>query len=206
LENEAERLNDFLRSEREWATPEERTRWIQWADGLQKGLAELRSDAAKLYTALEQKDEPGATKIYPQWVSGVESWQRQIQWGANEYERTLRQTFALAESRVSELRTGLELILIVVVMVSMLFLWIGERALRPLGELTRMAREITRRGLRREDKVQLPALHLSRDDEVSQLAREFHRMATALLERERTVESQKRRLQEQNKLLRDNQE
>ncbi|HUP57936.1 MAG TPA: histidine kinase dimerization/phospho-acceptor domain-containing protein, partial [Bdellovibrionota bacterium] len=203
LENETERLNEFLRSEREWASPEDRKRWLEWADGVQKGLEQLRGDAAKLYSALEQKDEGAAAKIYPQWVSGIESWQRQIQWGASEYERALKQTFALAESRVAELRTGLEMILAVVVLISMLFLWLGERALRPLSELTNLAREITRRGLRREDKALLPEIPLSRNDEVSQLAREFRQMATALLEREKTVESQKHRLQEQNRLLRE---
>ena len=72
-----------------------------------------------------------------------------------------------------------------------------------MAELTRLAREITRRGLRREDKLALPEIPLSRADEVSQLAREFHHMATALLEREKMVEAQKRRLQEQNRMLRD---
>src|SRR5690606_21417439 len=54
-----------------------------------------------------------------------------------------------------------------------------------------------------EDKALLPAVPLLRNDEVSALAREFHRMATALLERERTVETQKDRLQESNRRLRE---
>src|SRR5262249_33534079 len=49
----------------------------------------------------------------------------------------------------------------------------------------RLAREITRRGLRREDKSLLPEMSLGRSDEVGNLAREFRRMATALLEREK---------------------
>ena len=40
-------------------------------------------------------------------------------------------------------------------------------------------------------------------DEVSQLAREFYNMATALLEREKMVETQRRRLEEQNRQLLD---
>src|SRR5690606_26096518 len=94
-----------------------------------------------------------------------------------------------------------QIILGVVVFLSLFILWLGERALRPLGELSRIARQITRRGLRKEDKARLPNLSLSRTDEVSQLAREFHDMATALLEREKTVESQKSRLEVQNRLL-----
>jgi nitrogen fixation/metabolism regulation signal transduction histidine kinase len=97
---------------------------------------------------------------------------------------------------------NLELILVIVAVLSLFLLWLGERALRPLAELTLLAREITRRGLRKEDKSLLPDIPLSRSDEVSQLAREFHRMATALIERETTVESQQKRLQEQNRLLR----
>ncbi|MBI2711818.1 MAG: HAMP domain-containing protein, partial [Bdellovibrio sp.] len=104
----------------------------------------------------------------------------------------------------AELRTGLEMILVIVVLMSLLLLWLGERALRPLVELTLLARQITRRGLRKADKSLLPVIPISRSDEVSQLAREFHSMATALLEREKTVEAQKARLLEQNRLLKEN--
>ena len=91
--------------------------------------------------------------------------------------------------------------LLIAVILSLALLWVGERALRPLDQLTRLAREIKKRGLKTEDKSALPSLYLTRSDEVSQLAREFHHMATALLEREKVVESQKDRLQGQNLLL-----
>jgi len=179
-----------------------RQRWKQWTANVTDELAQLKAESQRLESALAQEDENGATRSYAQWTQEMDEWKRQLQWGASEYDRAFRQNFSLAESRVIELRTGLELILLAVVSLSLLLLWLGERALRPLNELTRLAREITRRGLKKGDKSLFPEIPLQRNDEVSQLAREFHNMATALLEREKTVEAQKHRLLEQNSLLR----
>ncbi|MGZ3699485.1 MAG: HAMP domain-containing protein, partial [Bdellovibrionota bacterium] len=203
LESETDRVQALLKNDADWANPEEKARWRDWATQISAQLASLRSEASKLFTALDQKNDAQASEIYPRWSASAEEWRRELQWGALEYERSLRQTFSKAQSRVAELRTGLEAILVVVIGMSLLLLWLGERALRPLADLTHLAREITRRGLRKQDKLLLPEIPLSRSDEVSHLAREFHTMATALLERERTVESQKHRLQEQNRLLRE---
>ena len=203
LRNEMTRVKDLIQRDPYWSTLEGRAHWQEWVDQISKDLESLTTQAEKLFQALENRDEAAAAEIYPIWTGSIQEWKKQLQWGAAEYERSLRQNFATAESRVVELRAGLEMILVVVVLMSLLLLWLGERALRPLGELTDLAREITRRGLRKEDKSLLPAIPFSRSDEVSQLAREFHHMATALLEREKTVEAQKSRLQEQNRLLKE---
>ncbi len=203
LDSEMTRINELVQIESDWAPAESRQQWREWAKMVSDGLAGLKSDAAKLYAALEAEDEATAARIYPRWVTSLDQWRRELKWGASEYDRVFRQTFSLAESRVSELKTGLEIILAVVIAMSMLLLWLGERTLRPLGELTQLAREIARRGLRKEDKALVPAISVRRNDEVSQLSREFHSMATALLEREKTVDAQKHRLEEQNRLLRE---
>lgn len=203
LEGEVTRVSDMIRNESAWAPPEERARFAEWAAGISTGLRTLRGDAAKLYSALASRDMVQAQALYPRWTAEMEEWRRQVQWGANEYERELRRTFRLAQTRAVELRTGLELVLIVVVMLSLLVLWLGERALRPLAELTGLARDIARRGLRKGDKALLPEIPITRDDEVSALSREFHRMATALLEREKTVDAQKHRLLENNRQLKE---
>ncbi|MCM2279521.1 MAG: ATP-binding protein [Oligoflexia bacterium] len=203
LESEVTRVGELVGTDLDWAAPDSRARWQEWAGEVAQGLRALKRQEAELHSALERRDWNAAETSHARWTSAMEEWRRQIQWGALEYERLFHSTFSLAQSRVSELRTGLEMILVVVVALSLLLLWFGERALRPLGELTRVAREITRRGLRKEDKALLPTASLGRSDEVSQLAREFHNMATALLEREKTVETQKRHLLEQNRLLRE---
>jgi signal transduction histidine kinase len=128
---------------------------------------------------------------------------KKLQWGIQLHEQALRDRFTESQASVSQLRTGLEMILFVVVALSLLMLWLGERALRPLDELTRLVRSITERGLKRGDKENLPEIAMSRDDEVSALAREFHRMATQLLEWEKVVDGQKRSLADQNQLLKD---
>jgi two-component system NtrC family sensor kinase len=203
LNNEMGRVKALIASELEWTSPEGRQHWQEWVSQISNDLEKLNSEATRIYQVLVKKDDLAAAELYPKWIANIEAWKRQLQWGASEYERSLRQNFSTAENRVAELRTGLEMILVIVVLMSLLLLWLGERALRPLVELTHLARQITRRGLRKADKSLLPEIPISRSDEVSQLAREFHNMATALLEREKTVEAQKSRLQEQNRLLRE---
>ncbi len=203
LLSEMASVDELIRNDSEWTHPEARVHWLEWSSQTSAKLTNLTSDAARLFFALETRDEVAANEIDSKWTVNVEEWKRHLQWGASEYEHLLRRGFSIAENRVAELRTSLEVILAVVVLMSLLLLWLGERALRPLTELTQLARDITRRGLRKEDKSLLPNLSLSRKDEVNQLSREFHLMATSLLEREKTVESQNNRLQEQNRLLRE---
>ncbi len=202
LESEIGRTGELIAKDAPWSTERSREHLRNWMTSFSQRFAQVREGAVLLQAALERGDYETASEFYPKWNASIEELARHLQWGAEEYERSLRQAFATAEKRVADLRTGLEIILVVVISLSLLLLWLGERALRPLGELTRMAREITLRGLKREDKALLPEVPLGRNDEVSQLSREFRQMATALLEREKTVESQKHRLQEQNRLLR----
>ncbi len=201
LENEIAKVGEFINDES--FKESSSARWSQWSNSIVQVFSDLKADGAKLYEALERGDEAAASDLYPRWSSGLDEFSRLAQWAGVEYERVQRKTFAQAQSRMSELMTGLEIVLIVVVVLSLFFLWFGERALRPLGELTKLAGNIARRGLRKEDKAMVPEIPLVRKDEVSQLAREFHRMATALLEREKIVDAQKARLQEQNRLLRE---
>lgn len=203
LETEMNRINFLIQNNPNWASSETQTYWLEWLTQVLQQFTDLRVELDRLKVALQEKNELAASEIYSKWTLRINDWKKQLQWGSAEYERTLRQNFTAAESRVAELRTGLEMVLVIVVLMSLLLLWLGERALRPLADLTKLAREITRRGLRKADKSLLPEIPLTRNDEVSQLAREFHHMATALLEREKTVETQKNRVQEQNKQLRE---
>lgn len=177
--------------------------WMAWVGDLESGYGVLVKSSEALYAALEKKDTNESARMYPIWNTALDDWTKQLQWGVSEHERTVREGFEAAQGQVAQLRTGLEMILFVVVGLSLLLLWLGERALRPLNELTDLVRQITRRGLKREDKALPPSIHLNRDDEVSQLAREFHGMATQILEWEKVVESQKRSLEDQNSLLKE---
>ena len=196
LEDEMARLSQLVANDSAWATAEEKQQWKSWAETMYRNLGELRLDSTRLHAALTQKDDSASMQLSSRWASNMEEWRRQIAWGAGEYDRSIRKTFSLAQARIVDLRTGLEVILGVVVALSLLMLWFGERALRPLAEVTHLVREIATRGLRKEDKGLLPDMPLSRNDEVSQ------RMAAVLLEREKMVETQKAQLREQNRLLR----
>lgn len=180
--------------------------WNQWLLDIQTHFDLIQAEGKKIYQYLQyensQEGREKAAALYPKWKESLEAWMRQLKWGVQEVESSIRRTFSVADERVSNLRASLELILGVMVVFSLFLIWFGDRTLRPLGELTRLARQIKDRGLKKEDKQKLPDLVVSRSDEVSELAQEFHRMATVLLEREKTVESQKEKLQEQNEQLR----
>ncbi|MBL7713989.1 MAG: GHKL domain-containing protein [Bdellovibrionales bacterium] len=181
--------------------------WEAWVTKASDGLRLLMEDSASLNQALAvHGNSEAALEISSRMNGQLIEWLNSIEWAVNEHEALARRTFSESESRVANLRTGLQVILMVVISLSLLLLWLGERALRPIDELSRLARQIATRGLRREDKESLPHLltgAVGQGDEISQLSREFHGMATALLEREKVVESQKTRLEEQNQLLRD---
>lgn len=203
-------LHGFVQNSPHWPGIEIQTRWMEWVDQITKGYADLRKQNRKLreVVALAETGGPAvgerveASKLAAALRQNVRGWVAELTWGIEESDKWLRTSFRSSDTKMDELKSWLQILIASVLGLSLLFLWVGERALRPLGELIVLAREISRRGLRKEDKSVLPTMPLTRDDEVSDLAREFHRMATALLERERTVESQKQRLEDQNDLLR----
>ena len=201
FESELSRLKELSHRSGPWADVDSKLRFQKWIDKIDSQFQDLKLKSQTLYQFLEKNNQKSATSFYPQWVASLDRWSRTIRWGVRESERSIRRSFSEAQDQVSELRNSLQLILAIVVLVSLFMLWLGERALRPLNQLISLAKEITRRGLRKEDKGEFPVISLNRNDEVSQLALEFRRMATALLEREKTVEQQKARLEENNRLL-----
>ena len=202
LRQDLKRLEDSVKSDQPWADAGSKKRWRAWASSVREGFESLSVSSDRLRLALESHDLAATEAVWAEFAPTLEDWIRRVRWGSSEHERLLRHSFVTAQESVSGLRTALEAVLFVVLGLSLLVIWLGERALRPLAQLTQIARDITQRGLRRENRVELSALPISTgDDEVSTLAREFHRMATALLERSRTVELQTDRLAGQNRLL-----
>lgn len=188
LGNQLSRVEQMVFEPRSLFEKENLEPWKRWQERFQASLKALQNYL--------RGEEVAVGIVIDQIVQDVD-------WGSGEVDRIVKAHFGKTESQLEELETGLQLILIVVVLLSLSLLWFGERALRPLAEMTRVAREITQRGLHKSDKSRLPALDPGRNDEVGQLAREFHAMATTLLEREQLVEQQKERLQEQNRLLKE---
>lgn len=170
---------------------------------LREGLKRIEARSTELIHLLEGQKWTEAQKSYPEWNRELVQWNQSVEKTVSEWEVVSRETFDRALSRIEVLRAGLRLSLFSAVLLSLLLLWLAERALRPLGHLSLLAREITRRGLGREDKELLSRLPLHRGDEVSLLARDFHSMASSLLERERVVMDQTRQLEEQNRQLRE---
>jgi signal transduction histidine kinase len=193
----------LLGSEEPWADASSKQAWRAWGENLDRAILELEEASLLLSERLSRGDAGEVEPLAARWHAALEQFSRQLEWGTLESEKLLRQAFSDARENTSEVRSGLEAILAVLFALSLLLFWIGEKALRPLGELTRLARAITERGgvFLREDKVLLDGFVGT--DEVSTLGRELHRMATALMEREKSVEEQRQRLVQSNQQLRE---
>ncbi len=169
---------------------------------LSERLKHLQVLSLRIQESLQAGDWAGARHAYQEVFSWVELWGGEFdRWGA-EFDRLQNERVSLLEQSLRDLRTGLLIVLSVVLGLSVLLLWFGERALRPLERLSALAREITQGGsLRLEHKRELDEQSLFREDEIGELTAEFRRMAATLLEREKMILSQTRRLEEQNQKL-----
>ncbi len=176
--------------------------WRDWYSRLIRMNSDLGQLAEQLYIQLQSLNIDRASELYPEWLKQLDMLQKEVEWAKREMDRETRTAFQEAQTNVQNLRLALQLLLLSVIGVALTMLWMGERALRPIGRLRKIVQDITERGaLTINERSQLPEIPLSKKDEVSELAREFHQMATSLIEREKMIEFQKERLEEQNKLL-----
>ena len=176
--------------------------WKQWYERLQKLNSSLATGAESLFVELQAGHTDKASELYPVWLKQIDMIQKEVEWARREIDSETRFAYREAQGHVQHLRMALQVLLLVVISVALLVLWMGERALRPIGLLRRVVRQINDRGsLTSKERAELPVTSLHQKDEVSELAREFHQMATTLIERERMIEHQKARLEEQNKTL-----
>ncbi len=180
---------------------ETRPDFTDWLGDVRHGLSRIQSQVSDLFFFLEQKDFTQASKTFALLGVLTDAWQKKVHWAVTESERSLRLRFMTAQHEVTGLKTAFQLILITIFSLSLMLLWIGERALRPLADLTELVRHIATRGLKPEDRRLVPEIPISRTDEVGELAREFKGMATTIIEREITLEHQSRRMIEQNRML-----
>lgn len=176
--------------------------WQDWYDRVSRLNSDLVARAEALYVHLQAQQFDQAADLYPEWIKRIEILKKETDWAKREIDQETRLAFKAAQQDVQSLRTALQFLLLVVIGVALLMVWMGERALRPIGHLRTIVQHITKSGsMTNQAKSEIPVVLPNQRDEVSELAREFHQMATSLLEREKMIESQKERLEEQNKRL-----
>lgn len=176
--------------------------WSDWHNRMLRLNTGLGSVAEQLYVNLQAQKFDEASMLYPEWLKQLGLLQKETEWARREIDQETRAAFKDAQEDVKSLRFALQLLLLVVIGVALIMVWMGERALRPIGLLRQIVQQITERGsMTTQARAELPAFPLRQKDEVSELAREFHQMATSLIEREKMIEFQKERLEEQNKRL-----
>ena len=176
--------------------------WQEWYARLDRLNTDLGNLAEQLYVELQAQNVNRASELYPEWLKQVDMLQKEVEWAKREIDSETRAAFREAQDQVKDLRFALQLLLLVVIGVALLVMWMGERALRPIDHLRGIVKLITERGeLTADVRSVLPLMKIGNTDEVSELAREFHQMATTLIEREKMIDFQKDRLEEQNKAL-----
>ena len=176
--------------------------WIDWYARMSRMNIELGQLAEQIYLELLGENLGKASELYPQWINRIDMIQKEVEWAKRQIEEETKESFQSVQEDVKNLRLALQILLLVVISVALMMLWMGERALRPIEHLRKTVKQITERGaLTSEERADLPKVSIFNKDEVSELAREFHLMATSLIEREKMIESQKDRLEEQNKML-----
>lgn len=176
--------------------------WTNWYQRVFRLNQDLSRGAESLFVELQSSNRDHAALIYPEWLRNMETLRKEVEWAKNELDQETHAAFRDAQEQVQGLRFALQILVLAVVAVALIVIWMGERALRPIGTLRAVVKQINQRGLLTEDeRAGLPAISIQQRDEVSELAREFHQMATTLIEREKMIEFQKTRLEEQNKAL-----
>ncbi len=176
--------------------------WRDWYSRLLRMNSELGVLAEQLYVVLQDQNFNRASELYPEWLKKLDMLQKEVEWAKREIDSETRAAYVDAQEHVQHLRFALQILLLVVIGVALVVLWMGERALRPIGHLRKIVQSITEKGILTEAaRADLPVMGLRQKDEVSELAREFHQMATTLIEREKMIDFQKDRLEEQNKTL-----
>ncbi len=176
--------------------------WRDWEFRMRRLNADLAEGAETLFVELQGHHLDRASVLYPEWMKSIEMLQKEVEWAKREIDQETRSAFRDAQAQVQNLRLVLQILVLMVVGVALIVIWMGERALRPIDSLRAVVKQVSQRGaLTRDDRAGIPAIPMGQKDEVSELAREFNQMATALIERERMIEYQKARLEEQNKAL-----
>ncbi len=162
---------------------------------ISKAFTEVRAISAALLTALEGKS-PEVEKLRSKMVYLTDQWRRDVQLISAAHEKSLAVAFTHAERHLSEVETGLEILLVATFLLSILSFWNARSALGPLAQLSRYARELAERGLPGGDRLNqaYPDLPLQREDEIGALAREMKSMAISLKERVRAEEAARDRL------------
>lgn len=126
----------------------------------------------------------------------------------NELSRDVERQLALLQlSTEQELRNSQNVMLALLgmsLLFSVVVLFRLRRWLLPIVEWTRVAQEIALKGIHRD--VRFPQVRRGMPPEISLLTREFTRMGTTVLERERTIHQQKEKLEALNVHLKEQNE
>lgn len=165
--------------------------WIRRVDNLVTAEADFFSD---LNARLANKDFSTAALLYSNFRSTLGN-VFNSEWStlSHRIELVTQENQLLIESELRAFQSIVLFFLIGTLVLSLVVLLKLNRWITPVVEWTRVAREIALKGSHGD--VKYPAIRGSMPEEMQILTREFTRMATTIVEREKTINEQKKKLE-----------
>jgi signal transduction histidine kinase len=179
----------------------DRFRWNSFFSEVRLRYVQVKVQLASIADSLAKRDFDAASNAYPKYEADMKGLIRFADSGRNRLDTQTKDALLLAPRQIATLELSMKVLLAVIVVVSLLVLWLGEKTIEPLRVLRRGVRSLISGNLDLRDRASLQALSLKGGDEAGDLAKDFLEVLTALSEQERTLEFQNVRLEEQNRLI-----
>ncbi len=167
--------------------------WKDWISRMREQNSGLVKDSGSLFETLQAQNFDQANQIYPSLMSHLDLLQRELVWAKRRTDRETRNGFQSASEQVQSLETAQKVLFALILLVSLLVLWLGERAILPLVRMRDWVKQVT-------DGVSPSKVSLN-PEELGELAHDVRAMSTALEEKDKALDFHQKRLEEQNRLL-----
>ncbi len=179
----------------------DRFRWNTFFSEARLRYVQVKVQIQAIANFLNRRDFDAAASAYPKLDSDFKGLLGFAESGRKRLDTQTKDALLLAPRQIATLELSMKVLLAVIVVVSLLVLWLGEKTIEPLRVLRRGVRSLISWNLDLRDRASLETLSLRAGDEAGELAKDFLEVLTALSEQERTLEFQNIRLEEQNRLI-----
>lgn len=172
-----------------------------WRAEVMNQVKRIESLSETLYVTAQNKGISDARRFLPQFESATQGLAAQLNQAADDAELKVKSRFHLTDIDLSGLEVSLAAVLVVAGLISIALMGVANRILRPITEILPLVRGLADAGLKPISRSQLSFPLMDSPGEVGELAREFHRLVTQLMERDRMLKQQQDCLEDQNRRL-----
>lgn len=195
LENNIAELHQVMDSARSSPSADQITlgnleSWLGRVEDVARGESQFFTD---LETRLKSKDLTSAAQLYSSFHAKLTAVLSTDLADLNhQFDIVMQENQFAIEQELRSSQSIVLTFLIATLLLSLVVLIRLNRWIRPVEDWTRVARDIAIHGA---EKVRFPEVRSGMPEEMQILTREFTRMATTVVEREKTIQAQKQRLE-----------